>query len=95
MTEGVQKIMQKAFLIYGVHSNVHVLDLNYTTHQTKKMLFVTSHQFWKDRLPFSTILKIRRDVFSYNGACLGCSDVISTILDASLVLTLFLAYTTN
>ena len=29
------------------------------------MIFVTSHQFWKDRLPFSTILKIRRDVISY------------------------------
>ena len=26
------------------------------------MIFVTSNQFQKDRIPFSTILKIRRDV---------------------------------
>ena len=29
------------------------------------MILLTSNQFQKDRIPFSTILKIRRDVISY------------------------------
>ena len=30
------------------------------------MILLTSNQFQKDRVPFSTILKIRRDVISYD-----------------------------
>ena len=43
------------------------------------MIFVTSHQFWKDMLSFSTMLKIRRDVISYELFCILEPMVFKTI----------------